>query len=155
MYLDLDTLGVNLNVVNHVISIAYSTAAPLRTSKIIVPSSSATLIPIFIFDVHTASLIVQYFQPEVSASTIHEVKDKRTMGSSFNAVIVVFGLISAISITVFVELMFMMSLAWIICGCKILWGLKISELKIQLSYLISNRIQHLLNHLFIQGPSSL
>ena len=123
MYLDLDTLGVNLNVVNHVISIAYSAIAPLRTPKIIVPSSSATLIPIFIFDVHTASLIVQYFQPEVSASTIHEVKDKRTMGSSLNAVIVVFGLISAISITVFVELMFMMSLAWIICGCKIL-GIK-------------------------------
>ena len=122
MYLDLDTLGVNLNVVNHVISIAYSATAPLRTPKIIVPSS-ATLIPIFIFDVHTASLIVQYFQPEVSASTIHEVKDKRTMGSSLNAVIVVFGLISAISIISVVELMFMMSLAWIICGCKIL-GIK-------------------------------
>ena len=93
MYLDLDTLGVNLNVVNHVISIAYSAAAPLRTPKIIVPSSSTTLIPIFIFDIHTASLIVQYFQPEVSASTIREVKDERTMCSSLNAVIVVFGLI--------------------------------------------------------------
>ena len=123
MYLDLDTLGVNLDVVNHIISVAYSAIALLRTSKIIVPSS-ATLIPIFIFDVHTASLIVQYFQPEVSASTIHEVKDKRTMCSSLNAVIVVFGLISA---RISVEFMFMMSLAWIICGCKILWGLKISE----------------------------
>ena len=123
MYLDLDTIGVNLNVVNHVISIAYSATAPLRTTKIIVPSS-ATLIPIFIFDIHTASLIVQYFQPKVSASTFNEVKDKRTMCSSLNAVIVVFGLISA---RISVEFMFMMSLAWIICGCKILWGLKISE----------------------------
>ena len=102
MYLDLDTLGVNFNVLNNI--------------------SSADRIPIFIFDIHTASLIVHYFQSEVSTSTIHEVKGKRTKGSSFNAVIVVFGLISSISITV-VELMFMMSFAWIICGCKIL-GIK-------------------------------
>ena len=101
MYLDLDTLGVNFNVLN---------------------ISSAARIPIFIFDIDTASLIVHYFQSEVSTSTIHEVKGKRPMGSSLNAVIVVFGLISSISITV-VELMFMISLAWIICGCKIL-GIK-------------------------------
>ena len=98
MYLDLDTLGVNFNVLN---------------------ISSAARIPIFIFDIHTASLIVHYFQSEVSASTIYEVKGKRPMGSSLNAVIVVFGLISSISITV-VELMFMMSLAWIIYRSKIL-----------------------------------
>ena len=33
-------------------------------------------------------------------NTIHEVKGKRTKGSSFNAVIVVFGLVCSISITV-------------------------------------------------------
>ena len=59
----------------------------------------------------------------MSASIIHEVNGKRPMGSSLNAVIVVFDLISSsISISV-VDLMFMMSLAWIICGCKIL-GIK-------------------------------
>ena len=52
MYLDLDTLGVNFNVLN---------------------ISSAARIPIFIFDIDPASLIVHYFQSEVSTSTIHEV----------------------------------------------------------------------------------
>ena len=96
IYLDLDTLGVNINI------------------------SSAAHIPIFIFDIHTVRLIVHYFQSEVSASIIHEVNGKRPMGSSLNAVIVVFGLISSsISISV-VDLMFMMSLAWIIYRSKIL-----------------------------------